>query len=321
MPNVLRFFRRAVALMLAVYFVMITLGVHPAPIVPLDEENLQMELALIADVHTEGNNLNRFKVNSTCFKNLEGGKESIDALVLLGDLTMNGQAGEYLFFYGMMERINPIKPYYLVIGNHDLDNDDAAERNKKRERSLNFLQSFVDTGTDQLYYSKVVNGYTLIFLAADQSDEGESGRVLSDEQLDWFEQQLDLAAETGKPVFVFNHFPYYYMGDGCRERYISLLNRYDNTFVIVGHMHYYTRTTTVPGEKETPEIWVPCVTMLDENNEPYEETGRGYLMEVYEDRVEFRGFNFYADEFFDWSASYALSPVSDDAPVPAVGMD
>ena len=306
MTGVLNVFRRAVALALSVYFSLITLSVKPKSIEPLDKEALQMALALIADPHTEGNNINRFHVNSTCFKNLEGGKEEIDALVLLGDLTMNGQAGEYLFFYGMMERVNPIRPYYPVIGNHDLDNDDPAERDKKRTRALSYLQTFVDPALERPYYAKDVNGCKLVFLYADQDDGGGPGRALSDEQLDWFEARLDEGARTGKPIFVFNHFPYYYMGEDCRERYVSLLNRYDNIFVIVGHMHYYMRASTVPGEKGTPEIWVPCVTMLDGNNEPFEETGLGDLLEVYGDRVVFRGFNYYTGESLDWSASYAL---------------
>ena len=311
-------FRRAAALICSVFFVLLTLGVKPAPIEPLDKENLRMELALIADPHTEGNNLTRFKVNSTCFKNLKGGAENIDALVLLGDLTMNGQEGENILFYGMMERVNPIKPYYPLIGNHDIDNDDAEKRNEKRARALSFLQAFVDPALEHPYYAKEVNGYKLIFLFADQDDEGGSGRVLTDTQLDWFASELASAAETGKPIFVFCHFPYYYMGADCYDRYVSLLNSYDNIFVIVGHMHYYMRATTIPGEKGTPEIWVPCVTMTDENNEPYEETGLGYLMEVYEDSVEFRAFNYYTDEFLEWSVSYTLQPAADE-PVPAVG--
>ena len=316
MTGFLGVLRRALAVLMSLYFVLFTLRMRPAPIEPLDRGSLQMEVALIADAHTEGNNQTRFDVNSTCFKNLEGGKDVIDALVLLGDNTMNGQAGEWLFFYGMMERVNPIKAYYPIAGNHDLDSDDAKTRDEKAERTLQYLQAFVDPEITELYYSKTVNGYRLIFLAAMETDES-SGRRLSEAQLDWFEAELDAAAETGLPVFVFNHFPYYYMDDTCIDRYVELLNRYDNIFVIVGHMHYYMRTVTVPGEKETPEIWVPCVTMLGDDNEPIDATGRGYLMEVYEDRVEFRGYNYYTQEFLDWSRTYPLAPL---APLtPAIG--
>ena len=311
--KILGVFRRALAVLCSVLFVLFTLRMQPAPIEPLDREALQMELALIADAHTEGNNQTRFEVNSTCFKNLEGGKDVIDALVLLGDNTMNGQAGEYLLFYGMMERVNPVRPYYPVVGNHDLDSDDPETRDKKADRTLSYLQTFVDPELETLYYSKTVKGYKLIFLAGLETDES-SGRYLSEAQLDWFETELDSAAETGLPIFVFNHFPYYYMDDTCIDRYVELLNRYDNIFVIVGHMHYYMRATTVPGEKETPEIWVPCVTRLGEDNEPIDVTGRGYLMEVYKDRVEFRGYNYYTQEFLDWNETYPLVP-----PLPAIG--
>ena len=321
MFNFLSVFRRALAALLSVYFVLFTVRMKPAPIEPLDKENLQMELALIADAHTEGNNQTRFDVNSTCFKNLEGGKDVIDALVLLGDNTMNGQSGEQLFFYGMMERVNPIKPYYPIVGNHDLDNDDPEERDKKAARALSYLQTFVDPEIDALYYSETVKGYHLIFLAAMETDES-SDRRLSEAQLDWFEAQLDEAAKSGLPIFVFNHFPYYYMDDGCYGRYVDLLNKYDDIFVIVGHMHYYMRARTIPGEKRTPEIWVPCVTMLGDENEPIDETGRGYLMEVYADRVEFRSYNYYTQAFLDWSATYTLQGAGNEEAeplIPAIG--
>ncbi|MBQ7541259.1 MAG: metallophosphoesterase [Clostridia bacterium] len=308
MTKFLGVFRRALAAVLSLYFVLFTARMKPEPIEPLDRESLQMELALIADAHTEGNNQTRFDVNSTCFKNLEGGKDTIDALVLLGDNTMNGQAGEYLFFYGMMEHVNPIKPYYPIVGNHDLDSDDIETRNKKAARTLRYLQTFVDSETDQLYYSQTVKGYHLIFLSAPQTDES-SGRRLSEAELDWFEAELDAAAETGLPIFVFNHLPYYYMDDTCRDRYVELLNRCDNIFVVVGHMHYYMRAETIPGDKGTPEIWAPCVTMLGDDNEPIDETGRGYLMEVYPDRVEVRSYNYYTQEFLDFSCTYPLIAV------------
>lgn len=316
MTGFLSLFRRLTASFLAFYFILVTFSMKPAPVEPLDRENLKLDLALISDAHTEGNNKNRFDVNSACFKNLEGAKDDLDAIVLLGDLTMNGQEGEYLFFYGMMERVNPIRPYFPIIGNHDVGNSTEADFDKYRSRSLGFLKTFVDSEIQQLYYSKVVNGYHLIFLAPDAAES--PARKLSDEQLDWFESELDAAAESGLPVFVFNHYPYYYMDDDCEDRYVGLLNKYDDIFVIVGHMHYYMRTSVIPGDKRTPEIWVPCVTMLDEDNEPYDATGRGYFMEVYPDSVEFRGFNFYTDEFIDWSASYPLGAEYDDQ-LPAIG--
>lgn len=317
MISFLGVFRRAIALFLAFYFVLVTFSLKPASIEPLDRENLQLDLALISDVHTEGNNQTRFDVNSACFKNLEGGREEIDALVLLGDLTMNGKEGEYLFFYGMMERVNPIRPYYPIIGNHDVGNSTEVDFSDYQSRALGYLRTFVDKDINALYYSEVVKGYHLIFLAPDAAES--TSRHLSEAQLDWLEAELDAAAESGLSIFVFNHYPYNRMDDTCEDRYVELLNKYDNTFVIVGHMHHYMRTAVIPGEKKTPEIWVPCVSMLNGNNEPYSSTGRGYFMEVYPDTVEFRAFNFYTDEFFDWSAAFPLKGAASEPEEPPIG--
>ena len=309
MNTVINAFRRAAVIFLSVYFVLSSLAVSPAAFSPQNEADLQMEIALISDVHTETNNLGRFNVITKCFKNLNGGKENIDALILLGDNTMNGQQLETMFFYGIMEKVNPIRPYYPIMGNHDVGNSTEADYAKLRTRQLGFLQTFVDENIQQLYYSKELNGCHLIFLAPDAAES--PARHLSEEQLDWLEAELNAAAESGKPIFVFNHYPYYYMDDSCAERYVSLMNSYDNLFVIVGHMHYYSRVSVIPGEKQTPEIWVPCLSMLDEESRPIDTTGRGYLMDLYPDRVEFHGFNYYTNEYYDFNAVYPLSAAAE----------
>lgn len=311
--------RKVFAVFLASYFFLATLSIKPDKIAPLDKETLRLHLTVISDIHTEGNNIPRFKINTRSLKGLGSVKDVTDALVLLGDNTMNGQVGESLLCYGMLETVNPIKPYYTAMGNHDLGNDDESNGSfsKLRERQLDFLNTFVDQSLEELYYSKTVNGYTLIILAPDSAESTD--RTLSDKQLDWLEAQLDAAAEADKPIFVFNHYPASHIGQG-RDRYTALVTKYPNTFVIVGHMHYYIRFGRLYGEHVTPEIWVPCLSML-EDGEPTEKTGLGYLMEVYDDAVVFRGVNFYEGRLTDVEQRYELQTPQEEPPeiVPVIG--
>ena len=312
--------RKGFAIFLALYFAAAALSVKSDRIAPLDKDGLRLHLTLISDVHTETNNISRFKVNTRSLKHLETVKDVSDALVALGDNTMNGQAFENLLFYGMMEKLNPIHPYYTITGNHDVGNDDASNGSyeKLRERQLDFLQTFVDKDLEELYYSKTLKGYSLIFLAPDSTESDD--RNYSDKQLDWLEAQLDAAAQSGKPIFVFAHYPSSHVKQG-HDRYVQLLTKYPNTFLMVGHMHYYIHFGRLRGENVTPEIWVPCLSMMADDGSASDKTGLGYLMEVYDNEVVFRGMNFYEGKLTDVEQRYALQMQQAEEPEipPAIG--
>jgi len=293
---------KPIVLLLSLYFVLTTLSLKPEPQTPLEPDTQKLALALFADVHMEGNNKARFDALARCFKNLNAWKDSTDALVLLGDNTMNGQTGEHLFLYSMLEHVNPIARYYTIVGNHDVGNDTKADFDEYAKRNLGFMQTFNAGSPEHLYYADELNGYRLVFLAPDAPESPH--RHLSDEQLAFLEAQLQAAAEQDQPVFVFNHYPANHMDSACYDRYIDLLNSYDKIFVIVGHMHSYVRYQTIPGSQDTPEIWVPCISMLDNNEKVNDFTGRGFRMEVYADKVVFRLVNYYRNEICEDSRTY-----------------
>ena len=301
MKKLLISLRKGLALFLAIYFLCLALPIKSEKIAPLDAENLRLQLAVMSDLHTEGNNIGRFKINTQSVKHL---------------------GGEALFFYGLMETVNPIRPYYPIIGNHDVGNGDESKGSfeELRERQLDYLNTFVDASLTELYYSKTLNDYTLIFLAPDSMECHE--RNYSDAQLDFLEAQLDAAAQTGKPAFVFTHYPASHVDQGY-ARYRALVTKYPNTFVVVGHMHYYIRFDTIRGGAyQTPEIWVPCLSMMEDDGSPNDKSGLGYLMEVYDDTVVFRGMNFYTGALTDVEQTYAMQTQTqtddDDIPI-AIG--
>ena len=295
-------FYKPIALLLCCYFFFSTLSMKPEKQTPLDADAQQLGLALFADVHMEGNNQGRFDAMAHCFKNLNAWKDSTDALVLLGDNTMNGFAGEYLFLYSMLEHVNPISRYYTIVGNHDVGNSTEIDFDEYAERNLSFMQTFNAVKPEHLYYADELNGCRLVFLAPNAPESAH--RTYGTAQLDFLEAELQKAAAKDQPVFVFSHYPSSRTSDDDYDRFIDLLNSYDKIFVIVGHMHYYVRYQTVAGAQDTPEIWVPCISMLDDNEKINDYTGRGFRLEVYNDRVVFRLINYYRNEVYEDRTTY-----------------
>lgn len=300
MTKLILFFKKLISLFLGCLFMLVPIGQKVSPMEPLNRDSLRLGLAIMSDIHIEGNGFDKFPIVPKCFNSLNGGKDFIDALVINGDNSICAQNIENMLFYGMLNNTNPIRPYYVATGNHDIGNDDEdfGTFDELKARHLGYINSFVDKNVTELYYSEVVKDYHLILLGPDAPECG--ARCLSDKQLDWFEAELDEAAKSGLPVFVFNHYPCCVISEGC-ARYTSLLNKYDNIFLIVGHAHSAPIFDTVPGEKKTPEIRVPSLTS---NND--ETTGYGYQMEVYENSVVFRTYDYYTGTYTGTDMTYEL---------------
>ena len=107
----------------------------------LDKKNIKLDVTLMSDIHMEGNVPQKYYDIPRAFNALNGGKDYIDAVVMVGDNSMCAQNIENMFFYGVLERINPIKPYYPAMGNHDVGCDDEqfGTFEELRERQLQYL--------------------------------------------------------------------------------------------------------------------------------------------------------------------------------------
>ena len=304
MDTILMPVKKMLAILFGVFFMLLTVGQNVNTITPLDADNIKLDLALMSDIHMEGNVPEKFVSISRCFNSLNGGKDCFNGLVITGDNSMCAQNIENMFFYGALHNISKIKNVYIASGNHDVGNDDEdfGTFEELRARQLGYINAFIDKDVDELYYSRVVNGYHLIFMGPDAAEC--LYRTLSDKQLDWFEAELDKAAASGLPIFVFNHHPYSCISEG-HDRYISLLNKYDNIFTIVGHTHAYNDYGTVPGVKGTPEITVPSLSEKYTDSDS-EKVGFGKVLEVYEDQVVIRAYDYYQGCFTGEVLTYTI---------------
>lgn len=258
-----------------------------------DEDTCLTNFTVISDVHMEGNNkISRdafirelYDIRSNAFGN--------DALVLLGDNTMNGQHIENMFLFGLLDRIDPADRLLLTLGNHDTGNGEGRY-DLLVNRYYSYYNTFCGLDVQRPYYSDQVNGYDFIFLGSEEDDINSP--VISDAQLLWLDDQLAEATADGEPVFVFAHHPYENFEDP--SALLDVLTDYDNIFFFTGHTHRYD----ILQENLSDGVHyfnLPRVTELNEDGETFDVTGQGLNVEIYEDQIVIRERNFFTGEWMD----------------------
>jgi len=264
-----------------------------------DPDNVRLHISVFADTHIQGFWWSNFSLPTQGFyqlarslRDVGNARQPVDALVLLGDNTMNGQSLEYIWLYGLLQRYNRVPNLFAVMGNHDLNLGDMDYRTAINRHNF-FWRSYDGTRATEAYYSRVINGYTFIALAGEGPD---SERDISDAQLDWLAEVMEASPE-GRPVFVFVH---QHINEGFRwNEYFpraaevrEILEQYENVFVFNGHWH---AALEMSEEYGVHYFNVPGL----HSHVDYDYAGEGVQIEVYDDRVVVRGRNFMAGEWLD----------------------
>ena len=271
-------------------------------------EGTRLAFNAIADVHMETTNKYARNVTAKIFRNMEAHSNYRDALFLLGDNTMNGKYSENLFLYGLLANTRPAERYITVCGNHDTGNEGDVYGNisvytPALMRFLHFHSAF-DEDIRKGYFTTQVNGYTFISLFSEADTSG--CMHMSETQLEWFAEQMDLATADGKPVFVMCHYPYEdiidndestgYSTDDTADRVKEILTSHKNVFYFCGHWHMPFLTIREEAES-VYYINLPRVASCDEDTgETWEHTGLGVQVAVTDSEVILDGVNFYRCE-------------------------
>lgn len=136
---------------------------------------------------------------------------------------------------------------------------------------------------------------------------------ISPEQIAWLDDTLADATENGLPAFVFCHFPLEgavvtdwqggLIGEQSDEVY-NTLQKYKNVFYFSGHLH---NAIDVSGVKKIGNVsFVDLPTLVSGAvTEGFYETGLGYQVEVYADRVDLRA-RIYSSEG-KWLDEYSVT--------------
>lgn len=283
---------------------------------PLDRDNLKLNFTVISDGHIEGNNSQRHKNYGEAFCDMAAAEEISKALVMVGDNTMNGQGIEETMLYGLMNKYNKIENVLMAVGNHEVCRDDT-DFEKLEKRFIKYNNAFLEHKIDKLYHSQVIDGYHFIILATDRNSGVE--KYISDEQFEWLDNELKTAAESGNPVFVFNHWP---MNDTFSEvwpeghvgeqseRLYQFLTKYDNrVFLFTGHLHMgiFENDYGIKEDGKITYINVPSFgSENDDGDADVQDTGMGLQVEVYDTQLIVRIRNFVTHQWTDYEYHFDI---------------
>lgn len=287
---------------------------------PLDQDNMKLSFSVISDGHLEGNNKERFNLHGEAFCDMSAAEVKSDALVMLGDNTMNGQAMETSMLYGLMNKYNEIDNVLMAVGNHDIcpGKHNSGDYDALKDRFIKYNNAFLNHKIDNLYHSAVIDGYHFIILSSDK-DAGLQ-QYISDEQFEWLDNELKTAKESGNPVFLFSHWPLEnvfsdvwpegHVGSQNEELY-NLLTKYDNRiFFFTGHLHMGVFENEYNINNENNNITYINVPSFgapnDVGNADFQDTGMGLQVEVYEEELVVRIRNFASHEWTKYEYKFPI---------------
>lgn len=276
--------------------------VGPSTETPINVKNpddVKATMAIIADPQVSNYLFGRYPIFKAASEDLHNSEAKLDALIGVGDIAENGLSVEYQLVYDGISGLDT--RYIMATGNHDI-------RLRLYKQSLNTFSHFANTlnGDDSMdcfHFSERIGGYKVIVLGSDRTEFEEA--YLSDAQLEWMNDEVK--AENGKPVFVILHQPLkathnvevawnspFEGGGTVGAQSIavkSILSKYDNVFLISGHLHSGFGPDSYNNVDGIHSINLPSLT-IENKDGTYNNPGTGYIMEVYEDEVIFRARDF-----------------------------
>ena len=271
---------------------------------PKDEKALQLSFATLSDSHLTDAGVARQTMLSQGFRDLDG---KVDAIVVVGDMTNHGERTQYQKFYDCVNKSIKASKFIPVAGNHDTRTENLREEDPTYE----FIRAYNEYSGKNLtkpYFTEEVKGYTFIVLFTEN---------LSDEQISWFDSEMEKAAKKDKPIFVMCHWPINGvcgqmeidpgMGMGEQsDKVQAILEKYKNVFYFCGHVHAGLRgevsnklfgNQSVETINGVHYINLPSYMYLNtdgwaSNNGGNLLSGCGYIAEVYKNEVVLRARNY-----------------------------
>ncbi|GAA1204966.1 NPCBM/NEW2 domain-containing protein [Prauserella alba] len=182
------------------------------------------------------------------------------ATVINGDIVDRGYAEEYSEVRQTMDAHDRDQPLLTSFGNHEAYAPAWCDQQTLCQPSWpngftpeDLYGTYFDfAGTDKVYGERVVNGVPLIGIGPDKlmwwEDQNLDDHVhIGQEQLDWFRDRVAAHGRTGKPFFVFTHYPlsntvtqsdgdagrYHLMEEEIRE----ILGDYPQAVLFSSHTH------------------------------------------------------------------------------------
>lgn len=246
-----------------------------------------------------------------------------DLFITVGDTTSRGSKKNWDMTRQCFKKVpDAAKKIMLTIGNHDGWNDDDFDAAIKEYYSAYSDICKRDIATP--YFSEIINGYYFICIGTDADSGCEA--AISEAQIEWFRAEMEKAAKTEKPIFVFCHQslnqrhglprtwdrhedpnrPLDDGGIGKRSDEIAyILKSYKNVFYFSGHSHMglcgedmkaAEGYSSFEEEDGVTLVNLPSLACGNHHGE-MQNTGIGLQLEIYDDKVLLRPRNFISGRF------------------------
>ncbi len=242
--------------------------------------------------------------------------EKVKFIGVAGDLTTRADSEQFYTFRSLIEKHSKV-PVYAIAGNHDTP-----------EYGGSMATEFVEKYTGHpLYYSFTEGEDVYIMLGV---AEEATGAHMAPGALQWLYETLE--ANKDKRCFIFTHvYPNNSSGDpfdiygfdmwkGTEEQiFMSMLNHYPNVTVFHGHSHIEFALQSLSDKAiidingkfnsiHIPSLAAPRTCKLEdgvitENHYLYEES-EGYVVDVYENCIVLRGYDFVNGKFIPYAQYY-----------------
>ncbi len=274
-----------------------------------EESGIILNCAVVSDTHADRNIFrDRTDRLRRAYAGINESGEKINVLLNIGDITNSGTRQDYRTQKRLEKVYLKAENYVPCLGNHDSWNE-SADPDYEEAKKL-FLDYLKTKGivSEKVYYSTVIDGYHFICLGTESLDLHEALPVYSDEQMQWFDSELQEAVKSGLPVFVLSHKPVsghngIENSEGLPGTVDEIMQKYasaENPVVFFsGHCHSFS-SDIFDSENNVYYVNMPSTEYNDETeNECNDNGGMGLAMEVYEKKIILKARNFITDKWID----------------------
>lgn len=260
-------------------------------------------VGIVSDIHIDayeedyGDSQNDF-INALNFYN----ENTVDFIIVNGDLVNEGYEVDYQKYLELVNTYSNNIPIKTIRGNHECYYDGGYDASNTR---------FADYIGGANYYEYIRDNDVYLFLSCMK----EAGDNLTSEQTTWLTQKL--AEYADKRVFLFTHYPYGEVGSignlvdktqMSNSTFLNLIKQYKNIVYFSGHSHINFESQELNkyanikkasdmchrvhiSSLARPRIWNGSeLVNLSEGSQ-------GYLMDVYDNGILLKGYDFATDKF------------------------
>lgn len=252
--------------------------------------------------------------------------QGADFMVTAGDnvnsSSTSGQLREWDVFEKTLAESSYCNPVYESVGNHELWPGVDGGTSTFVENSG--VDNTADTiAQNKSYYEITENGDHYIFMALEGGFYPDRVEEFSDEQLDWVEGLIKKYSGDGHNIFVIEHSPFksYGAGDNIDKPYYDIpltddqsssvrlkeiFKTYKDVIFISGHTHialaeqynYSDNNGTSCQMIHDSSVGGSRTIVNGALNKNYSQSrSEGYIVDVYEDKLVFKGANLYYGEY------------------------